>query len=78
MKESSPRFGTEEFSNPSLSAFATLKRGYGVTKSASRHAKAGLDMYYVYSLKCKNGYYVGCTDNLKVKIDWQARWQGLC
>ena len=22
-------------------------------------------MFYVYSLKCKNGYYVGCTDNLK-------------
>jgi predicted GIY-YIG superfamily endonuclease len=22
-------------------------------------------MYYVYSLKCKDGYYVGSTDNLK-------------
>jgi predicted GIY-YIG superfamily endonuclease len=22
-------------------------------------------MYYVYSLKCKDGYYIGCTDNLK-------------
>ena len=22
-------------------------------------------MYYVYSLKCKNGYYIGCTDNLR-------------
>ena len=22
-------------------------------------------MYYVYSLKCKDGYYVGCTNNLK-------------
>jgi predicted GIY-YIG superfamily endonuclease len=21
-------------------------------------------MYYVYGLKCKDGYYVGCTDNL--------------
>jgi predicted GIY-YIG superfamily endonuclease len=25
-------------------------------------------MHYVYSLKCKNGYYVGCTDNLKERI----------
>ena len=25
-------------------------------------------MYYVYSLKCKDGYYVGCTDNLKERI----------
>jgi len=22
-------------------------------------------MYYIYSLKCRDGYYVGCTDNLK-------------
>jgi predicted GIY-YIG superfamily endonuclease len=22
-------------------------------------------MYYIYSLKCNNGYYIGCTDNLK-------------
>ncbi len=22
-------------------------------------------MYYVYSLKCKDGYYLGCTNNLK-------------
>ncbi|EKE10892.1 MAG: hypothetical protein ACD_15C00185G0007 [uncultured bacterium] len=25
-------------------------------------------MYYVYSIKCKDGYYVGCTDNLKERI----------
>ena len=25
-------------------------------------------MYYVYSLKCKNGYYVGCTDNFKDRL----------
>jgi predicted GIY-YIG superfamily endonuclease len=25
-------------------------------------------MYYVYSLKCKDGYYIGCTDNLKDRI----------
>ena len=25
-------------------------------------------MYYVYSLKCKDGYYIGCTDNLKERI----------
>ncbi len=26
-------------------------------------------MYYVYSLKCKDGFYVGCTDNLKDRLD---------
>ena len=26
-------------------------------------------MYYVYSLKCKDGYYIGCTDDLKDRID---------
>ncbi len=26
-------------------------------------------MYYVYSLKCKDGYYVGCTDDLKKRME---------
>lgn len=26
-------------------------------------------MYYVYSLKCKDGYYVGCTDDLKDRLE---------
>ncbi|HAX61931.1 MAG TPA: hypothetical protein DCX95_05180 [Elusimicrobia bacterium] len=26
-------------------------------------------MYYVYSLKCKYGYYVGCTDNIKDRLE---------
>jgi predicted GIY-YIG superfamily endonuclease len=25
-------------------------------------------MYYVYSLKCKDGYYVGCTENIEERI----------
>jgi putative endonuclease len=25
-------------------------------------------MYYVYNLKCRDGFYVGCTDNLKDRI----------
>lgn len=25
-------------------------------------------MYYVYSLRCKDGYYVGCTEDLKDRI----------
>lgn len=25
-------------------------------------------MYYVYSLKCKDGFYVGCTSNLKERV----------
>lgn len=26
-------------------------------------------MYYVYSLKCKDGYYIGSTDNLKDRLE---------
>jgi predicted GIY-YIG superfamily endonuclease len=26
-------------------------------------------MYYIYSLKCKTGYYIGCTENLKERIE---------
>jgi len=25
-------------------------------------------MYYVYSLKCKDGYYIGCTHDLKERF----------
>ncbi|MEA1929881.1 MAG: GIY-YIG nuclease family protein [Patescibacteria group bacterium] len=25
-------------------------------------------MYYVYSLRCQNGFYIGCTDNLKDRL----------
>ncbi|MDO8569644.1 MAG: GIY-YIG nuclease family protein [bacterium] len=25
-------------------------------------------MYYVYSLKCKDGFYVGCTDDLQDRL----------
>lgn len=25
-------------------------------------------MHYVYSLRCKEGYYVGCTDDLKERL----------
>ena len=25
-------------------------------------------MHYVYSLRCKNGFYVGCTNNLKDRL----------
>ena len=26
-------------------------------------------MYYIYSLKCKTGYYIGCTENLKDRVE---------
>ena len=26
-------------------------------------------MYYVYSLKCKDGFYIGCTDDLKDRLN---------
>ena len=25
-------------------------------------------MHYVYSLKCKDGFYIGCTDDLKDRL----------
>jgi predicted GIY-YIG superfamily endonuclease len=32
-------------------------------------------MYYVYSLKCKDGYYMGCTDNLKNRLERHQKGQ---
>jgi len=32
-------------------------------------------MHYVYSLKCKDGYYVGRTDNLRDRIDRHQKGQ---
>ncbi|MBI5254437.1 GIY-YIG nuclease family protein [Candidatus Falkowbacteria bacterium] len=26
-------------------------------------------MYYVYSLKCRDGYYIGCTNDIKDRIE---------
>ncbi|HBP01601.1 MAG TPA: hypothetical protein DD454_05340 [Candidatus Moranbacteria bacterium] len=26
-------------------------------------------MHYVYSLKCKDGFYIGCTDNLQDRLE---------
>ncbi|MEX0917107.1 MAG: GIY-YIG nuclease family protein [Candidatus Paceibacterota bacterium] len=26
-------------------------------------------MYYVYSLKCKDGYYIGCADNIEERLE---------
>jgi predicted GIY-YIG superfamily endonuclease len=26
-------------------------------------------MYYVYSLKCSDGFYIGCTNNLKDRFE---------
>jgi len=42
-----------------------------VTKSARDERKRATitDMYYVYSLKCRDGYYIGCTDDLKDRMN---------
>lgn len=32
-------------------------------------------MYYVYSLKCKDGFYIGCTDNLKERFVRHSKGQ---
>jgi len=34
-------------------------------------------MYYIYSLKCKNGYYLGCTNNLKDRLKRHQKGQVL-
>lgn len=26
-------------------------------------------MHYVYSLKCRDGYYIGCTDNIEDRLE---------
>ncbi len=26
-------------------------------------------MYYIYSLKCKDGFYIGCIDNLEERLE---------
>jgi len=26
-------------------------------------------MYYVYSLKCNDGFYIGCTNNIKERLE---------
>ncbi len=32
-------------------------------------------MYYVYSLNCKDGYYVGCTDNIEERLQRHQKGQ---
>ncbi|MEK7135478.1 MAG: GIY-YIG nuclease family protein [Patescibacteria group bacterium] len=32
-------------------------------------------MHYVYSLKCKDGFYVGCTDDLKDRVSRHNKGQ---
>ena len=32
-------------------------------------------MYYVYSLRTKSGFYIGCTDNLKERIERHTKGQ---
>jgi predicted GIY-YIG superfamily endonuclease len=56
-----------------------LRQSYGVTKSASRFAKATFAinnfMHYVYSLKCKDGHYIGCADDLKDRLERHQKSQ---
>lgn len=57
--------------NPTPSAFGSSERTFGVTKSAvvcDGDSVRKEVMYYVYSLRCEDGYYVGCCQNLKERI----------
>ena len=32
-------------------------------------------MYYVYSLKCNDGFYVGCTDDIQERLERHRKGQ---
>lgn len=32
-------------------------------------------MHYIYSLKCKDGYYIGCTDDINGRLERHQRGQ---
>ncbi|MCL4403809.1 GIY-YIG nuclease family protein [Patescibacteria group bacterium] len=32
-------------------------------------------MYYVYSLKCRDGYYIGCTDDIEDRLERHQKGQ---
>lgn len=32
-------------------------------------------MYYIYSLKCIDGYYIGCTDNIEERLQRHHKGQ---
>jgi predicted GIY-YIG superfamily endonuclease len=32
-------------------------------------------MYYVYSLQCKDGFYIGCTDNISERVERHQKGQ---
>ena len=32
-------------------------------------------MHYVYSLKCRDGYYVGCTDDIEERLERHKKGQ---
>ncbi|MEK7062609.1 MAG: GIY-YIG nuclease family protein, partial [Patescibacteria group bacterium] len=34
-----------------------------------------MNMHYIYSLKCKDGFYIGCTNDLKDRISRHQKGQ---
>jgi len=30
-------------------------------------------MYFVYSLKCRDGFYIGCTDNIEERLERHSK-----
>ena len=58
-------------STPLPSVFATTKLCSAKRSRDSswlRRDKSVLIMHYVYSLKCRDGYYVGCTENINERL----------
>lgn len=56
------------------SAIADLRRGEARKKVREGDLHLSV-MYYVYSLKCNDGYYVGCTDNLEDRLERHRKGQ---
>lgn len=46
-----------------------------MTQSAEDERRREIKMYYIYSLKCKDGYYVGCTDNIQERLERHQKGQ---
>ena len=61
------RRSSQERSRVSHSS-GVAKPAFSTTKSIFDVVGYNKYMYYVYSLKCKDGFYVGCTDDLKDRM----------
>lgn len=60
-----PKLYAEEMAKSGFARHSWLRR----TQSEEFEQRQEEIMYYIYSLKCKHGYYVGCTDDIADRLD---------